>query len=68
MSKSTRDFVRGMGQALDMGGAIQRIQQSAPVRRKDAGALRSDWDKIGQDLNHAMIKSAFQVSKSIRSK
>lgn len=68
MNQATKDFVRGMGQALDMGATIIAIRRTPPIRRSDAAALRSDWSKIGGDLSRAMTESASQASKPVRSK
>jgi hypothetical protein len=63
MSQAIKDFVRGMGQALDMGGTMADIRQPSAVRRSDAASLRGDWESVGGYMKWAMKKSASQHSK-----
>lgn len=57
-----RDFLRGFGSAIDLFGASFQLsikadeirdQKPGDGFRKDAEALRSDWDAVGRDMRMA---------------
>lgn len=53
MSQSVKDFVRGMGQAFDMGGTLapRRVPSSRATQEK---AIYSYWCNVGDHIQRAM--------------
>ena len=56
MSQIIKDFVRGMGQAFDLGGTMAptRTDGGRATQRK---AIRSYWNAVGKDIRRAMKES-----------
>ncbi len=51
MSQAIKDFVRGMGQALDLGATMSPPQN---VKRKtDAQAIGEHWNRVGNYVRGA---------------
>lgn len=53
MSQAIKDFVRGMGQALDLGGTMITRENNSS-QRDDLSQLNSDWQKVGKDIETAI--------------
>jgi hypothetical protein len=54
----TPSFLRGVGQALDLGGCLggQSFQRQLTSEEADLEALASDWRVVGRDLNEALAR------------
>jgi len=61
MTNKVRQFIRGMGSAIDLGGSAMHSQRSVGaglgLDRTDAQALRGDWQKLSQDFGSAFSKT-----------
>ena len=53
MSQAIRDFVKGMGQALDL-GATMTPQKTPSSAASQGRAIRSYWRAVGRNLEGAM--------------
>lgn len=57
MRQAIRDFARGMGQALDMGGTLGPSRPvSTPASQNEA--IASYWRAVGSNLRLAMNQAA----------
>ncbi|MGC9453792.1 MAG: hypothetical protein ACP5HU_02915 [Phycisphaerae bacterium] len=60
MTNKTRQFLKGMGSALDIGavssGCVTRVGAGLDLGRTEAQALGSDWQKVSQDFGCAFRK------------
>lgn len=56
MRKSTKFFIKGIGQSIDIGGVLApRSVKSDSYASKDA--LASDWKAVGRDIQKALDKA-----------
>lgn len=56
MSKSIKSFWKGVGQSIDITGALApRSAKSSALASKNA--LASDWKAIGRDIQNALDKT-----------
>lgn len=55
MGKTIRNFLRGMGSVLEImpSGRLTQIGKGVLAKSSDQ-AIRSDWNKVGQDLRSAI--------------
>ena len=66
MRQVIRDFARGMGQALDMGGTFGPSRSvSTPISQSEA--IASYWRAVGGDLRFAMNQAATEAKARDRS-
>lgn len=61
MTSKMRQFVRGMGSAIDMSGSFfrspHRVGAGLNLHRTDAQALQNDWEKLSRDFLAAFQKT-----------
>lgn len=51
MTKALRNIIRGMGSVVNIAPAPRHSQIDSPTRgRSDADAVRSDWQRVGDDI------------------
>jgi hypothetical protein len=47
-----RDILKGAAQAFDLGAVLSR--NDSQIALDDLTALKSDWEQVGKDLQHAL--------------
>lgn len=53
--RAVRDaVVRGAARVLDLGAVLDGYDRETPPLQRDANAIRSDWQRVGDDLRAAM--------------
>jgi len=70
MTRSTYNFIRGMGSVLDLvpSGGPSRVGQGIDLHRSDAEALREDWQRVAQDFRAAFDKTTKEAGGHVQSK
>ena len=51
---SLPSFLKGMAQALDIGGTLKIYRKAKDESSADYVALLNDWEQVGTDLNWAL--------------
>jgi hypothetical protein len=71
MKRKLRQFITGMGSALDLGGTSipgrTRAGDGLNLRRTPAEALDADWRKLSQDFNSAFSDTVKDGSGHVKS-
>lgn len=60
MRQAIRDFAKGMGQALDMGGTLGPSRSVSTFATQNE-AIASYWRAVGGDLRSAMNQAAAEA-------
>lgn len=60
-------FFRGFGKAIDLGSTRNIYNESDTPEKADYNALRSDWEKTGEDIRKATEGYHGKIKRSIRS-
>jgi hypothetical protein len=72
MTNKTRQFIRGMGSAIDLGGASGRLANPVghglELERTDAQALSGDWRKLADDFGAAFNKTVGSAGEHVKPK
>ncbi len=65
MSKSTKSLVKGIGQSIDIGGALTpRSAKSGSYASKSA--LTSDWKAVGRDIQKVVDKTGASKTRATK--
>lgn len=71
MPDKLRQFIRGMGSAIDLGATSSpshtRVADGLNFERSCADALGADWQKLSQDFGSAFSKSVKDGSGHVKS-
>jgi hypothetical protein len=54
--RESRGFWRGVASAYEMFGRDDRLLSFTTPREADYHALRGDWNAIGRDMRHVMLR------------
>lgn len=70
MTRTTYNFIRGMGSVLDLlpSGSQSRVGQGIDLDRSDSEALRQDFERLSQDFQPAVSETAKECGKYVESK
>lgn len=49
-----KNFIRGMGQGMDMTAIVGAPWRSPAARRSDVENMRGDWERVGRSLSNAV--------------
>jgi hypothetical protein len=68
MSKFFKNFFHGFGSALNVWPDSRHEDYYARNHKSEADALRQDWEKVGQDMWHALAKGETYAKEKSKEK